>query len=93
MKFAKGDFERGIAAKILSDYAENPAPYLDEEMSNKPTAVQRALLRKFTELAFGELMEMCRDKRRPTEADNIDLGPLTEADLQTAMFESSDDPF
>ena len=93
MKFAKGDFECGVAAKILGDYAENPAPYLDEDTNKKPGAAQRSLLRKFTELAFGELMEIRSRDERPTEADNIDVGPLTEADLQAAMFESSDDPF
>ena len=93
MKFAKGDFERGVAAKILGDYAENPAPYLDEEMSKKLASVQRALFRKFTELAFGELREIRCAEFRPTEADNIDVGPLTEADLQSELVETSDDPF
>jgi hypothetical protein len=93
MKFGKGDFERGIAAKILNDYAENPGPYLDTETDKKLVAVQRALLRKFTELAFGELMEMRREESRPTEADNIDVGPLTEEDLQDSLFEPSENPF
>ena len=58
MKFKNGDFERGIAAKILNDYAENPLPYLDEESKKALAAVHRALLRKFTELAFGELLSL-----------------------------------
>ena len=39
MVFAKGDFECGIAAKILDDFAENPIPYLDEETKKKLAAV------------------------------------------------------
>ena len=93
MLFGKGDFERGIAAKILNDYAENPTPYLDEELQKKLAAVQRALLRKFTDLAFGELMEIRSREERPTEAANIDVGPLTEADLQGDLLETTDDPF
>jgi hypothetical protein len=29
----------------------------------------------------------------PREADNIDLGPVTEADLHDDLFESSGNPF
>jgi len=29
MKFKKGDFQSGLAVKILNDFAENPFPYLD----------------------------------------------------------------
>ena len=93
MLFGKGDFKRGIAAKILNDYAENPAPYLSDELQEKLAAVQRALLRKFTDLAFGELMEIRSREEWPTEADNIDVGPLTEADLQSELLQTSDDPF
>jgi hypothetical protein len=93
MKFGKGDFERGVAATILNDYAENPGPYLDEETDKQLLAVQRALLRKFTELAFGELMEIRREESRPTEADNIDVGPRTDADWQGELLEPSENPF
>jgi len=93
MVFGKGDFERGIAAKILNDFAENPAPYLDEETKKKLAAVNSMLLRKFAELAFDDMAEVRWQESRPTEADNIDVGPLTAEDLQTTMLESADDPF
>jgi hypothetical protein len=93
MVFAKGDFERGIAAKILNDFAENPTPYLDEETKKKLVAVNSMLLRKFTELAFDEMAEARWQESRPAEADNIDVGPVTAEDLQTTLLESSDDPF
>ena len=93
MVFAKGDFERGIAANILNDFAENPIPYLDEETKKKMQAVNALLLRKFTELAFDEITEARWQESRPAEADNIDVGPLTAEDLQTTLLESSDDPF
>ena len=93
MKFAKGDFERGIAVKILNDFAETPFPYLDEETKKKLVAVNSMLLRKFTELAFDDMAQVRWQESQPAEADNIDVGPLTEEDLQATMLESSDDPF
>jgi hypothetical protein len=93
MKFAQGDFERGIAVKILNDFAENPAPYLDAEMKKTLSAVNAMLLRKFKELAFDEMAAVRWQESQHAEADNIDVGPLTVEDLQTTMLESSDDPF
>jgi hypothetical protein len=36
---------------------------------------------------------MRRQESRPVEADNIDVGPLTQADVQSELLETSDDPF
>jgi len=93
MVFPKGNFERGIAAKILNDFAENPIPYLDEETKTKLRAVNSMLFRKFTELAFDEMAEARWQESMPAEADNIDVGPVTADDLQTTLLESSNDPF
>ena len=38
------------------------------------------LVRKFTELAFEESVEMRWQESRPAEADNLDVGPATETD-------------
>lgn len=93
MIFGKHDFERGLAAKILNDFAENPFPYLDEETKKKMLAVNTMLLRQFSELACDEMAETRWRESRPTEADNIDVGPLTADDLQTSLYETSDNPF
>ena len=93
MVFGKNDFERGLAAKILNDFAENPFPYLDEVAKKKMMAVHSALLRKFSELAFDDMTEMRWQESQPAEADNIDFGPLTEMDLHGDLFESSGNPF
>jgi hypothetical protein len=93
MVFAKRDFERGIAAKILNDFAENPIPYLDEATKKKLQSVNAMLLRKFTELAFDDMAEARWQESRPAEADNIDVGPLMAEDLQFTLLGSSDDPF
>jgi hypothetical protein len=93
MVFAKGDFERGIAVKILNDFAENPVPYLDEETKKKLAAVNSMLLRKFTELAFDDMAEVRWQESQRAEADNIDVGPLTDADLQEDLLERSENPF
>ncbi len=93
MKFGKGDFESGVAAKILNDFAENPFPYLDEEGKKKLAAVNSMLLRKFTELACDEMAESRWREAQRGEADEIDFGPLTAADLQGELLSDSDDPF
>jgi len=93
MVFGKYDFERGIAAKILNDFAENPFPYLDEAGKKKMMAVHTALLRKFSELAFDDAAEMRWRESESAEADNIDVGPVTADDLQPALPESSENPF
>ena len=91
--FAKGQFESGVASKVLLDFALDPFPYLDSEARAKMTAAHAALLRKFTELAFDESAEMRWQESRQTEADNIDVGPATETDLQSDLIESSSNPF
>jgi hypothetical protein len=69
-------------------------PFLDEAGKKKMVAAQSGLLRKFTELACDESAEMrWQDSQRPTEADNIDVGPTTEADLQSDLIEASGNPF
>ena len=57
-KFGKGDFENGVAVKILNEYAENPYPYLDEKGKKQLDAVDAELLAKFTDLAFDDAAEM-----------------------------------
>jgi len=56
-------------------------------------AAHSGLLRKFTELAFDESAEMRWQESRPMEADNMDVGPATETDLQSDLIEASGDPF
>jgi hypothetical protein len=51
------------------------------------------LLRKFTDLAFDESAEMRWRESQPTEADNMDVGPATETDLQSDLIEASRNPF
>ena len=77
-KFAKGDFESGLAAKVLRGFVEDPFPVLSKEEKAKMTAAHSALLRKFTDLAFDESAEMRWQESRPTEADNIEVGPVSE---------------
>ena len=52
-----------------------------------------ALLRKFTELAFDEAAEARWEESRPMEADNIDVGPAREMDLQGDLIEAAGDPY
>ncbi len=56
-------------------------------------AAHPALLRKFTDLAFDEWAEMRWQESRPTEADNMDVGPVTETDLQSDLMEASGNPY
>ena len=89
----KGQFESGVAAKVLREFAQDPFPYLDEAGKKKMMAAHSDLLRKFTELAFDESAESRWQESQPAEADNIDVGPATEADLQGALMEASGNPF
>jgi hypothetical protein len=88
MVFGKDDFQRGIGAKVLEAYAEDPLPCLDEETKKKMTAVHSALLQKFTELAFDDASEIRWQER--TEPDNLDV-PATESECN--LFETSENPF
>jgi len=92
-KFKKGDFENGVAIKILRDYSENPFPHLDADTKRQLAAVNSALLQKFSDLAFDDVADMRWRESRPVEADNIDVGPLTADDLQNELLAVSDDPF
>jgi hypothetical protein len=44
-------------------------------------------------LAFDESAEMRWQECRPAEADNIDVGPASETDLQGDLIEASEYPF
>lgn len=57
------------------------------------TAAHAALLRKFEELAFDESAEVRWQESRPTEADNIDVGPVKETDVRDDLVEPSGNPF
>jgi hypothetical protein len=92
-KFAKGDFESGLAAKVLRGFAEDPFPMLSKEEKARMTAAHSALLRKFTDLAFDESAALRWQEAQTTEADNIDVGPATETDLQNELIEASENPF
>ena len=67
--------------------------YLDEAGKKNMIAAHSALLRKFTELAFDESAEARWEESRPAEADNIDVGPATDTDLQSDLMEASGNPF
>ncbi len=58
LMFGKGEFESGVATKVLMDFAQDPFPYLDPEVRAKMTAAHSALLRNLTESAFEESAEM-----------------------------------
>ncbi|MGB8369482.1 MAG: hypothetical protein WCF71_09360, partial [Verrucomicrobiia bacterium] len=93
LRFGKGDFETGLAAKRLALYAEDQLPFLDSESKKKMAAAQRMLWLKFEELAFDAPATAHWRETRPPEADNIDVGPVTEADLHDDLFVSSGNPF
>ena len=56
-------------------------------------AAHSALLGKFTELAFDEAAEARWQESGPAEADNMDVGPATETDLQSDLIEAPGNPF
>jgi len=92
-KFAKGDFESGLVVKALRGFAEDPFPVLSKEEKVKMTAAHTALSRKFDELAFDESAQVRWQESSLAEADNIDVGPVKETDLQNDLIEASGNPF
>ena len=74
-------------------FAENPLPWLDSESKKNLAAAQRLLWLKFEELAFDAPAMAHWRETRPPEADNIDVGPLTEADLHDDLFRPAEVPF
>jgi len=75
LRFGKGDFESGMAAKLLALYAEDPLLFLDSESKKKMAAAQRLLWLKFEELAFDAPALAHWREARPQEADTT--GHLT----------------
>jgi len=91
--FAKGNFESGVAAKLLAQYVADPLPYLDPETKKKMSAAYRALWRKFEEIAFDTSAQSRWQEATSPEADNIDVGPVNSDDFQREMFEKPYEPF
>ena len=77
----------------MREFALDPFPYLDEAGKKSMIAAESGLMRKFTDLAFGESAESRWQESQPAEADNIDVGPATETDLQSDLIEASGNPF
>ena len=78
---------------MLDYYVENPQRWLDEDGEKQLKAVHTVLMRKFTELAFAQSADSDQRPNRAVEGDEIDLGRVTDADLQKSLLEASDDPF
>jgi hypothetical protein len=91
--FAKGEFESGVAAKRLAQYAEDPLPFLDSVTKKKLNEAYRELWRKFEDIAFGESAQTRYEAAMHPPADNLDLGPVTEADLHVDLFQPENQPF
>jgi hypothetical protein len=56
---AQGQFESGLATKVLNDLADY-FPYLDAEGKGKRFTAHSDLLQKFTELAFDEAFSLAK---------------------------------
>ena len=92
-KFGKNDLKIGLAAKVLQTFSDDPYPWLSKEEKAKMTAADAGLSRKFNELAFDDSAAVRWQASGAAEADNIDVGPVTETDLQNDLIESSGNPF
>jgi hypothetical protein len=89
-RFAKGEFESGVAAILLREFAAEPSPYLDETAKRKMIAAQSDLQRKFEVLALDESAQSRYDewKRERGEPEK-----LPEADSQALLFDEAEQPF
>lgn len=91
-RFAKGDFESGLAFQVLSRYAENPKLYLDDLGKAKIDQVASDLWRELRE-ALEENQEARLKYQAACLSDNFGDRPLTAADMQDDLFDSPDNPF
>ena len=90
--FERDQFKNGLATKVLSDFAADPFPYLDEA-GKKMKMVQSDLRRKFTDLALDEAAEVRWRVSQRSEADNIESEPPKGMESQNLLFEPLDAPF
>jgi len=72
--------------RLLNESATDPYPYLDEAARKKMDMAHSNLLRKFTELAFDVSAETRWQESQRRGADDIDIGPAREMDLQPDFF-------
>ena len=93
LRFGKGEFESGVAAKRLALYVADPLAFLEAESKQKMAAASRMLWFKFEELAFKAPATAHWREARSPEADNIDVGPVTEADLHNDLFRPAEETF
>jgi hypothetical protein len=86
LRFAKGDFESGLAARLLNEYAADPYPYLDEGAQKKIDTAQSDLLRKFTDLALDGSADLrCRDSVT-TEREKVVSGASADQAVQVELL-------
>lgn len=57
LRFAKGDFETGLAARLLDESAADPYPFSDDAAKRKMITAQSDLLRKVQDLASDDAAE------------------------------------
>ena len=88
-RFRKGDFESGMAARVLKAYALSPKDYLEEREKTKIDDVARELWRRL-EYSLGENAESLVELRSRIAGDNSGDGPATADGLQSGLF---DDPY
>lgn len=91
-RFAKGDFEKGYAGKLLAEYARNPEMYLDKRGIKKMADVSRELWRRLEEI-LEDNMEARLKLMAMRVGDNVGDGSVSLDDLQDGLFPDSDDPF
>jgi hypothetical protein len=89
--FAPDYFQNGIAAKVLRLFAEEPLPYLDDDMKKQMATVQSDLLRKFVDVAFDdEAQSRWREFTRKAENENK---PPPEVNIVPELFLHGSPPF
>jgi hypothetical protein len=91
-RFAKGDFESGVAGRVLAEYAKAPKLYLDDRGKAKIDQVASELWRRLRE-ALEENQEARLKYQASCLSDNWGDRPLTAADMQDDLFDSPDNPF
>ena len=91
-RFRKGDFQSGMAARVLKAYAQSPKSFVDERDRAKIDDVSGELWRRLEE-SLGENSETLMKLRSMRPGDNTGDGPASADGLQGDLYADPYIPF
>ncbi len=91
-RFAKGDFESGVALRALQGYAQSPESCLDDREKRRLVEVRGELWRRLEE-SLGENSDKLIHLRSMVAGDNVGDGPADPESWQRGLYDDPEIPF